>query len=255
MIKSITIVGGKNKTGKSEPVQRFEIKAGEILTIVGPTGSGKSQFISDIEQWADGDTPSQRHILIDDIPAAEYAEQKSLRRLVAEVSQNMNFVIDMSVKDFLCLHARSRGVVYPETVAEEVVAYANQLTGEPICSGDKLTVLSGGQSRALMVADVALISDAPVVLIDEIENAGIDRLSALRKLAVQGKIVVVVTHDPMLALLADRRVVMKNGGVFKLHITTPDEKQLLEKLVHMDQYISRLREQLRKGIEISNASS
>jgi len=250
MIKSITVVGGKDKEGQPEKVRQFKINTGDIIAIVGATGSGKSQLISDIEQWADGETPSERHILIDGEPAEEYTKQKSLRNLVAEVSQNMNFVIDMSVEDFLILHARSRNVQQPEVVAEKVINYANQLTGEPIYPQNKLTVLSGGQSRALMVADVGLISNAPVVLIDEIENAGIDRLGALKRLATEGKMVVLATHDPMLALMADRRVVMRNGGITKVLTTSQDEKRLLSKLIQVDQGMSLLREQLRNGLQV-----
>ncbi len=225
------------------------------MAIVGPTGSGKSRLISDIEQWADGETPSRRYVLIDHLPAAQYAEERFLRSLVAEVSQNMNFVIDMSVKDFLIMHARSRKADSPEKTAEKVVVYANKLAGEPISSDEKLSVLSGGQSRALMVADVALISDAPVVLIDEIENAGIDRLQALRFLTARGKLVVVVTHDPVLALMADRRVVMKNGGIMKLLATTPGEKLLLKRLTRMEREFSALREKLRLGEQLRKKSS
>lgn len=52
---------------------------------------------------------------------------------------------------------------------------ANELAGEKFTLDTKVTQLSGGQSRALMIADVACISSSPIVLIDEIENAGIDR--------------------------------------------------------------------------------
>lgn len=250
MIKAITIIGGQDKSGQPEPVQHLEIKAGEVLAVVGATGSGKSQLIADIEQYAQGDTPSQRRIIFDNMAGFEYSQHNSLRSQVAEVSQNMNFVIDMAVEDFLCMHGRSRKAANPEAIAREVIDYANQLTGEPIEPQSKLTVLSGGQSRALMIADVALISDAPVVLIDEIENAGIDRLQAMKRLAVEGKLVVLVTHDPMLALIANHRVVMKNGGIYKLHSTTANEKKVLEKLLQIDESISVLREQLRNGWEV-----
>ncbi|MGB4504979.1 MAG: hypothetical protein WBI44_08805 [Syntrophaceticus sp.] len=68
---------------------------------------------------------------------------------------------------------------------------------------------------------------------------------------LQDKIVVLVTHDPMLALLADRRVVMKNGGMFRLHTTTPEERLLLKKLEQLDREISLLRDQLRQGYTVS----
>lgn len=70
MINSISVVGGKDKNGVPEAIQCLEIMAGEILAVVGTTGSGKSMLIADIEQWADGETPSQRRILINQIPAA-----------------------------------------------------------------------------------------------------------------------------------------------------------------------------------------
>ncbi|ABI68981.1 ATP-binding cassette domain-containing protein [Syntrophomonas wolfei] len=251
MIDSISVVGGKDKNGAAEVIPLLNIRAGEILAVVGTTGSGKSMLIADIEQWADGETPSQRRILINQMPAGEFAEDRVLRGMAAEVSQNMNFVMDMSVKDFLHLHACSRHLEQAEMLVEQVLSYANRLSGEPISSQVKLTVLSGGQSRALMVADVALISDAPVVLLDELENAGIDRLAALKGLALQNKIVVLVTHDPMLALLADRRVVMKNGGMFRLHSTTSEEKLLLKRLEQNNRQISFWREQLRLGFTIN----
>lgn len=50
-----------------------------------------------------------------------------------------------------------------------------------------VTALSGGQSRALMIADTALLSSSPIVLIDEIENAGVDRKKALELLVRKEK--------------------------------------------------------------------
>jgi len=251
MIKKITVVGGLNKSGEIEPIPMVEIHSGEIVAVVGPTGSGKSQLISDIEYWADGDTPSRRQVLINGLLASAYAAQSTLRMLVAEISQNMNFVIDMSVRDFLVLHAQSRHIENPEEIAQKVVDCANQLTGEPLRVDDSLTSLSGGQSRSLMVADVALLSNAPIVLIDEIENAGINRLEALKLLAVQGKVVLVVTHDPMLALLADKRIVMKNGGMASVQTIRSDEKVLLNRLLQIDTVLCELREKIRQGEDFS----
>ncbi len=50
MIDKITIIGGYNKQGEKEPVEEVVIKRGEIFGVVGPTGSGKSSLIGDIEQ-------------------------------------------------------------------------------------------------------------------------------------------------------------------------------------------------------------
>ena len=56
MIDKITIIGGYNKQGEKEPVREVVINRGEIFGVVGPTGSGKSSLIGDIEQLAQEDT-------------------------------------------------------------------------------------------------------------------------------------------------------------------------------------------------------
>jgi ABC-type protease/lipase transport system fused ATPase/permease subunit len=63
----------------------------------------------------------------------------------------------------------------------------------------------------------------------------------------QGKMVLVVTHDPTLMLMADQRVIMKNGGMYKHHHTTPEEKNLMEQLVTLEKEISHLRDFVRNG--------
>lgn len=143
------------------------------------------------------------------------------------------------------MHAKSRGRS-PE-VAGRVIELANTLTGEPVHPDQHLTILSGGQSRALMTADIAVISDSPIVLIDEIENAGIKKREALELLSGEGKIVVVVTHDPMLALMTSRRVVMKNGGMVRVIETTAGEQKVCEDLAKVDDWLMNLRETIRRG--------
>jgi ABC-type lipoprotein export system ATPase subunit len=241
----LTIKGGVDKGGHPDAVDEVEISRGEIIGIVGPTGSGKSTLIGDIEQFAQGDTPSGRRILINGIEPDVEIRTNPRKKPVAQLSQNMHFLADMSVGDFLKMNAKSRGK--DPSLAEKVIAIANTLTGEPIDSKCQLTILSGGQSRALMTADIAVISDSPIVLIDEIENAGIKKQEALRLLAGEGKIVVVVTHDPMLALMASRRIVMKKGGMTKVIRTTEGEQRIFLDIERADSWMMSLRETIRQG--------
>jgi len=128
-----------------------------------------------------------------------------------------------------------------------VVESANLLTGEAIQLSDNLTTLSGGQSRALMVADVAIISESPIVLVDEIENAGIRKHEALEMLSGQGKIIFVVTHDPVIALTTAKRIIMKDGGMNELVNTSAQESLISHDLGMIDQYMLGLRELIRSG--------
>ena len=242
---TLTIQGGVNKEGHPDAVSRIKMARGEIIGIVGPTGSGKSTLIADIEQFAWADTPSGRKILINGQPPAAELRCDPRKKLVAQLSQNMHFLADMSVGEFLRIHAKSRGK--DPAVADRVIAIANTLTGEPVNPAFQLTILSDGQSRALMVADIAVISDSPIVLIDEIENAGIKKQEALRLLSGEGKIVVVVTHDPMLALMASRRIVMKNGGITRIISTSEDEQKVFKDIERVDGWLATLRETIRQG--------
>lgn len=249
MIESITIIGGQNKSGENENFS-LTIKKSEIYSIVGPTGSGKSRLLADIEWIAQVDTPTKRKILINnEIPDKKWRFSTE-HKLVAQLSQNMNFVIDLSVEEFIQLHAESR---FTENVAEKVqliLEKANELAGEPFTADTPITSLSGGQSRSLMIADTAYLSKSPVILIDEIENAGIDRKKALELLTGEEKIVLMATHDPILALMADKRVVIKNGGVIDIITTSKEEKDNLFHLQKLDNKLLRLRNMIREGKKI-----
>lgn len=248
----LSILPGNDKSGDREGFERLDIKMSEMIAIVGPTGSGKSRLLADIEWTAQADTPTKRTILINgELPDKKW-RFSSNNKLVAQLSQNMNFVMDLSVSEFLELHAKSRMVENIEQTVDKIISEANKLAGEKFRMDTQITALSGGQSRALMIADTAILSSSPIVLIDEIENAGIDRKKALELLISSDKIVLMATHDPMLALLADRRIVINNGGIAEIIETTEKEKQRLVELEEMDKVIQEMRRRLRYGELVEN---
>jgi len=251
IVNSITIIAGKDKSGKAENFSKLVINKSEIVSIVGPTGSGKSRLLADIEWAANKDTPTGRTILINGEKADPSLRFSTSNKLVAQLSQNMNFVMDLTVKEFLELHAQSRMIENEEEVIAKIISAANELAGEKFDLDTPITRLSGGQSRALMIADTAILSTSPIVLIDEIENAGIDRKRALNLLVSEEKIVLMATHDPSLALIADKRIVIKNGGIHKIIETDKEEKAVLAELEKMDELINNMRAKLRRGEKIS----
>lgn len=245
-LESITVISGMDKSGVGE-AQNMVFRTGEISALLGPTGSGKSRFLSDIESLANGDTPTGRKLLLNGA-APDSEERFALQgRLVAQLTQNMNFVLDMKVADFILTHAQSRQAPNAGEKASRVIDAANRLAGEPFSPQHPLTQLSGGQSRALMIADTALLSSSPVVLIDEIENAGVDKQSALDLLVTTDKIIIIATHDPVLALSANRRLVFRNGGVKEIFCRSEEEKVILDGLLRLEQKLSGVRNALRNG--------
>ena len=253
-VRSLTILSGVNKKGEKEKFEAFQVRIGEIVAIVGPTGSGKSRLLADIEWTANRDTPTGRRILINEEAPNREWRFSSGNQLVAQLSQNMNFVMDLSVREFLELHAASRLVEHSEEVIKKIIEEANHLAGESFLMDAAITSLSGGQSRALMIADTAILSESPIVLIDEIENAGIDRKKALSLLVKEEKIVLIATHDPILALMADKRIIIRNGGIDKILDTSEEEKELLEQLQKIDRYMMEQRFHLRNGEKLKNVA-
>ncbi len=246
-VREITIIGGRAKDGSDEPVQEITVRVGEIICIVGPTGSGKSRLLADIEWVARGDTPTGRHIKLNGSVPGNQWRFSIEHKLVAQISQNMNFVMDLSVEEFLQLHAESRQVANAEESIQKIWNWANELAGEPFALDTPVTSLSGGQSRALMIADTAVLSNSPVVLIDEIENAGIDRQQALDILIRQEKIVLMATHDPILALMGDKRIIINNGAMQKVIEPSDKERENLTQLRALDGKLMNLRHRLRMG--------
>lgn len=246
-IDSLTIIAGHDKSKNPEGFKEFTINKSQIVSIVGPTGSGKSRLLADIEWTAQNDTPTGRTILINGQLPDKKWRFSSNNKLVAQLSQNMNFVMDLTVREFLELHAQSRLVEDVESTIDKIIHQANNLAGEKFDLDTPVTSLSGGQSRALMIADTAILSSSPIVLIDEIENAGIDRKKALDLLVSEDKIVLMATHDPTLALIADKRIVIKNGGISKIIETSQEEKGILGELEKMDTFIQKMRGDLRSG--------
>lgn len=251
-VRSLTILPGTDKSGNPETFGSLTIRQSEIICIVGPTGSGKSRLLGDIEWTAQNDTPTSRVIRINEEKPDMKWRFSSGNKLVAQLSQNMNFVMDLTVQEFLELHAKSRMVENQEEVIARIIEAANNLAGEKFEVDTPVTSLSGGQSRALMIADTAILSKSPIILIDEIENAGIDRKKALQLLVGEEKIVLMATHDPILALMGDKRIVIKNGGIHKVIETSPKEKQILVEMEKMDNVVQTMRSKLRHGEQLDD---
>lgn len=245
-VHSLSVIGGRNKSGEQENIA-LTFRPGDIACVVGPTGSGKSRLLADIECLAQKDTPTGRQILVNGSVPDNEKRFSIEHKLVAQLSQNMNFVVDLTVAEFMTMHAESRMIGEAEETVRRIIACANELAGEPFDMNTPVTQLSGGQSRALMIADTAFLSPLPVVVIDEIENAGIDRRKALDLLVREEKIVLMSTHDPILALMGDKRIVIKNGGIHAIIDTNDKERGNLKELQKIDAHMADLRNRIRSG--------
>lgn len=246
-IREISILGGFGKSGEREPVARLDMRMGDVVSIVGPTGSGKTALINDIALFADASTPSRRRVLVNGAPPPAVFLEEPARNPIALITQHTTFLSDLPVREFLRIHARIRRAARSESVVEETLAFANELTGEPIIERSAMTELSGGQTRALLVADAVVIGNSPIILLDELENAGIDRLRALELLKRYRKIFVFVTHDLRITLLSDYRIVLLNGAMQAIVARNDEEREVAGRIGLLDEIMVDMRNRLRAG--------
>ena len=81
-------------------VDSFDLKMGDIISTVGPTGCGKTTLINDIELFANRNTPSQRKVLINGEPIPEDFSFDPSKHPIALISQHTNFLSDLPVGSF-----------------------------------------------------------------------------------------------------------------------------------------------------------
>ena len=248
----ITITPGTTKSGAPERFEPISIAPGDTISIVGPTGSGKTAFINDIEVFAQGDTVTGRHVLVNgEVPPEEFIRDPACKP-IAMITQNTKCLADLTVGEFLSMHVSTRRSL-GDNIVDETIALANNFTGEKIVPGSRMSSLSGGQTRSLMIADAVMISNAPILLLDEIENAGIFKDAVISHLKGRRKAVIFVTHDPYVSLLSDRRIVMAGGEVKEVLRPGDSERDALERIRRMDEELSEIRERIRVGEIISEA--
>lgn len=245
-IREITILPGRSRSGAPERFRAITIRPGDTISIVGPTGSGKSAFINDIEVFARNDTATGRTVLVNGANPPEEFVRDPAHKPVALITQNTRCLVDLAVAEFLAMHVRSRKIE-DEDIVGKTIDLANEFTGEAIRPDARMTALSGGQTRSLLVADAVMIAAAPVLLLDEVENAGIFKERVIDLLRAGGKAVIFVTHDPLVSLLSARRIVMRDGAVERVIEPGDQENAALREAIRLDGILCRMRDEIRAG--------
>lgn len=192
----------------------FEIKAGQMVGIVGPTGSGKSTVVSLIPRFYD---PTSGTIQVDGTDVRSY-KLDALRNQIAYVLQE-TVLFRGTVADNIA-YGRG-GATRDEIIAAAKLANADEFIekmpdGYDTMVGDRGDTLSGGQRQRIGIAR-AIIRNNPILILDE-PTAALDTeseqlvIEALERL-MKGRTVITIAHRLSTIRDADNILVLKEGVV------------------------------------------
>ena len=194
------------------PRVNMEIKAKEVVVIIGPSGSGKSTLLRSITHL---EQPTAGHILID---GEEIDDKKNIDRIRAEVGmvfQHFNLFENMTVLQNLTLAPiQVRGMT--KEAAEDIAYNLLDKVGLRSKAEQYPSELSGGQkqrvaiARALAMRPKALLFDEPTSALDP--EMVKEVLDVMKQLAGEGMTMVVVTHEMGFAREVGDRVIFMDGG-------------------------------------------
>ena len=188
----------------------FDVEAGEWIAMMGPSGSGKTTLINILGGL---DTPTSGRAVVDGVDVARF-DEAGLTRYRAEkvgfVFQQFHLVPYLTAIENVML-----AQYFHSTTDEKEAGMALERVG----LGDRLThvpaQLSGGEQQRVAVArslinhPKLLLADEPTGNLDETNEQIV--IDLLRELHVEGHTILMVTHDPSIGRLADRRIDLAHG--------------------------------------------
>ncbi len=190
----------------------FTVHKGEVVSVIGSSGSGKSTMLRCINLL---EMPDSGEIFINGKNVLE-GDINQHRREVGMVFQSFNLFNNMSVIDN-CLIAQTKVLKRNKAEALKIAHQNLKKVGMDAFADKPSTQLSGGQKQRVAIAR-ALCMDCEVMLFDEPTSA-LDPvtvgevLDVMKKLAEEGMTMVVVTHEMAFARDVSSRVVFMEKGV------------------------------------------
>jgi len=218
------------------------VSPGEWVSIMGPSGSGKSTLVNLIGCL---DRPSAGEIWLDgqDVSTISAAELNRVRaEKIGFVFQQFHLIPYLTAVENVMLAQYFHSMTDEKEAIEalERVGLKDRCHHVP-------SQLSGGEQQRVCIAR-ALINDPKIILADE-PTGNLDAqneeivLRLLRDFHQQGRTIVMVTHDPVVARLADRRIELHHGKIAAQEVfSMADEEQfdeILEELWGMEEHGER----------------
>lgn len=218
----------------------LDIYQGEVVSIIGSSGSGKSTMIRCINRLEEA---TKGEILFENINILDKkANINKIRENIGMCFQSFNLFNNKNVLDN-CTLALIKIKKMKKEEAEEIAK--RELTKVGINEefyGKKVTTLSGGQkqrvaiARALCMKPRVLLFDEPTSALDP-EMVG-EVLQVMKELAKEGMTMIVVTHEMKFALDVSSKVIFLDNGII-LEQGTPTDVLLNPKEERTKEFLSR----------------
>ncbi len=191
----------------------FEVKKGDVVSIIGASGSGKSTLLRCINLL---ETPTSGQIIYRDKNVLDRSfNPTKYRANVGMVFQSFNLFFNMTVLEN-CMVGQQQVLGRSKLEAKETAMYYLEKVGMAPYIQAKPRQLSGGQKQRVAIAR-ALAMDPEVLLFDEPTSA-LDPemvgevLAVMQDLAAEGMTMLVVTHEMAFARDVSNKVVYMNDG-------------------------------------------
>jgi len=195
----------------------FRVERGEIISIFGASGAGKTTFLQILGTLDDAD---EGEIFYDDVNVRTLKENQLSRfrnRQIGFVFQFHHLLPEFTALENVCIPAFILGV--PRKEAEEQAMELLEDLNLAARAGHKPSELSGGEQQRVAVAR-ALINKPAVLLADE-PSGNLDSRNKkelhellLRIHEEKEQTIIIVTHDKELSAIAHRRLLMKDGKLY-----------------------------------------
>jgi subfamily B ATP-binding cassette protein MsbA len=192
----------------------LEVKAGEVLAVVGSSGAGKSTLVHLIPRFFD---VSSGRILIDDSDVRDVTLE-SLRSQIGIVTQETVLFND-TVRNNIAYgqpHVSQKQVEEAARAARAYEFIRGLPEGYNTMIGERGVRLSGGERQRIAIAR-AILKNAPILILDEATSALDSESESLVQSALQnlisGRTVFVIAHRLSTVRRADRIVVLENGTI------------------------------------------
>jgi len=200
----------------------FHVHVGELTGILGPSGSGKSTLLHIMGLL---DRPTEGKVYIDNTDTSKMSDPEQARirgkkigfifqayNLISSLTAQENVELPLIIYDIPADERRRKAKKILERLG--LGARLNHLPGQ----------LSGGEKQRVAIAR-ALINDPEILLADEPtgnldSKTGQEVLKIFEELHLDGKTIIIITHDESIVSITEKVVRIKDGKVVKIEVLT-----------------------------------